>query len=105
MAQDVGSTVAGDASGTGHGRPAACCEEDAAPRASESQHDTRQIRKPLHSRLRILLGLLVSLVCLVLVLRGVQWDAVAVILGNVRLAFLMAAVAVELAVTHRCCVE
>jgi uncharacterized protein (TIRG00374 family) len=93
MAQDVGSTVAGDASDAGHSTPAACREEGA--RGSESQPGTQQTQKPLHSSLRILLGLLVSLVCLVLVLRGVQWDAVASILGNLRLAPLMAAVAVE----------
>jgi glycosyltransferase 2 family protein len=45
--------------------------------------------------LRILLGTLISLCCLVLVLRGVQWDVVAGVLGNMRLLLLAAAVAVE----------
>jgi uncharacterized protein (TIRG00374 family) len=54
-----------------------------------------QSRATTHSPLRILLGLLVSLLCLVLVLRGVQWDAVVTILGSVRLVPLAAAIAVE----------
>jgi len=53
-------------------------------------------RRGVHGSLRILLGFLVSLCCLVLVLRGVQWDAVGTILGNMRPAPLAAAIAVEL---------
>jgi uncharacterized membrane protein YbhN (UPF0104 family) len=45
--------------------------------------------------LRILLGTLISLCCLVLVLRGVRWSAVASVLGNMHLLLLVAAVAVE----------
>ena len=62
---------------------------------SEGQLSMKQTRKRAHGPLRIFLGLLISLCCLVIVLRGVQWDAVAAILGDMRLAPLMAAVAVE----------
>ena len=61
----------------------------------EGHPSTAETRRGVHGSLRILLGLLVSFCCLVLVLRGVQWDAVGAILGNVRLTLLIAAVAVE----------
>jgi uncharacterized protein (TIRG00374 family) len=62
---------------------------------SERQPSVLQVRKRVHGPLRILLGLLVSLCCLVLVLRGVQWDAVVTIFADVRLIPLLAAIAVE----------
>ena len=43
----------------------------------------------------MVLGLLLSLVCLVLVVRDVQWEVVAATLGEVHLLLLVAAVAVE----------
>jgi hypothetical protein len=55
----------------------------------------QQAGKRVSGPLRIFLGLLISLCCLVLVLRGVQWDAVAATLGDMRLLPLIAAVAVE----------
>jgi hypothetical protein len=55
------------------------------------QQATTRVRRLL----RILLGTLISLCCLVLVLRGVQWGAVASVLGNMNLLLLVAAVAVE----------
>jgi uncharacterized protein (TIRG00374 family) len=62
---------------------------------SEGQLSTREERSWMHVPLRIFLGLLVSLCCLALVLRGVQWDVVAATLGEIRLAPLLGAVAVE----------
>jgi len=52
-------------------------------------------QRRLQGRLRIVLGALISLGCLVLVLRGVQWDAVAAAFGSLRLLPLAAAVALE----------
>jgi uncharacterized protein (TIRG00374 family) len=71
------------------------CERDPSGQGSGRQLSMQQARKGVHGPLRILLGLLVSLCCLVLVLRGVQWDAVAAILGDMRLVPLVAAIAVE----------
>ena len=63
--------------------------------AAASAPEERQVVTRLRRTVRILLGTLISLCCLVLVLRGVQWDVVAGALGNMRLLFLVAAVAVE----------
>ena len=105
MAQNAGPSVAANAPGVDQGRPAKLCEESIPERdpseqalsgqGPERQTRVQQDRRGAHRSLRILLGLLVSLCCLVLVLRGVQWDAVAAILGNVRMMPLMAAVTVE----------
>lgn len=56
--------------------------------AAPSTHQSR--RRP-----RLLLGALLSLICLVLVLRGVQWDAVARALGELDWLLFAAAIAVE----------
>lgn len=45
--------------------------------------------------LRVLVGALISLCCLVLVLRGVEWNAVAASFGSLRLLPLLAAVTLE----------
>lgn len=68
-------------------------EEAASPLVAAPEGE--QAPKRVHGRLRIFLGLLVSLICLVLVLRGVQWDAVVAALGEIRYLPLMAAVGVE----------
>lgn len=94
MRQDAGSSVAGSGSAAGRSVSAMGSGEGMADRDLEGPR-RQQAGKKVHGSLRLFLGLLVSLCCLVLVLRGVQWDAVAAILGDMRLLPLIAAVAVE----------
>jgi uncharacterized protein (TIRG00374 family) len=95
MVQKTGPSVAAQASGAGHSGPAECSEEEISEQGSGQQLSMPQARQRTHGPLRVLLGLLISLCCLVLVLRGVQWDAVAAILGDLRPLPLVAAIAVE----------
>lgn len=55
----------------------------------------RRTERRVGGPLRLFLGALVSFCCLVLVLRGVQWAAVAAAFSSLRLLPLLAAVAVE----------
>ena len=70
-------------------------EQDRSELGSERRVPVKEARKGVHGSVRLLLGLLVSFFCLVLVLQGVQWDAVVASLGNVRLDLLAVAVVVE----------
>ena len=94
MGRDAGSSVVGTGSEVGRSAPVVGSGEGMADQGLEGPHRL-QADKKVHGSLRLFLGLLVSLCCLVLVLRGVQWDAVAAILGDMRLLPLVAAVAVE----------
>ena len=86
--------MVGTGSEVGRSAPVVGSGEGMADQGLEGPHRL-QADKKVHGSLRLFLGLLVSLCCLVLVLRGVQWDAVAAILGDMRLLPLVAAVAVE----------
>jgi uncharacterized protein (TIRG00374 family) len=94
MGQDAGSSVAGTGSEAGRSVPVMGSGEGMPDQGLEGPRRLQAGRK-VHGPIRLFLGLLVSLCCLVLVLRGVQWDAVAAILGDMRLLPLSAAVAVE----------
>ncbi len=54
-----------------------------------------QTERRVGGRLRVLFGVLVSFCCFVLLLRGVQWDAVAAAFGGMRLLPLLVAIAIE----------
>jgi uncharacterized membrane protein YbhN (UPF0104 family) len=95
MVQDAGSSVAGTDPGASRNVPAIDGEESMSEQGFQSPRELLPARKRVPGSLRIFLGLLISLCCLVLVLRGVHWDAVAAILGGMRLLPLVAAVAVE----------
>ena len=70
-------------------------DQERSGHGAERREPAGDARKSGRGSVRLLLGLLVSFLCLVLVLRGMQWDAVVAILGSVRLVLLAAAVAVE----------
>lgn len=95
MVQDSRSSPAGTGSGTSRSVPLIDSGESMSGQGLQGPRDLQHAGKRVHGSLRIFLGLLVSLCCLVLVLRGVHWDAVAAILGDMRVLPLVAAVAVE----------
>ena len=68
---------------------------DGTASAAASAPEERQAVTRTRRTARILLGTLISLCCLVLVLRGVHWSAVGSAIGNMDLLLLAAAIAVE----------